>query len=90
LPNIRFIIEPETDQRGRYHMGVASRLEKQKYSIREEEPLCTDAEILEINKIYVSLDDRHQEQLRSLIQFLAVSSDEREKEQYLDQFLKEI
>ena len=38
-------------------MGVASRLEKQKYSIREEEPLCTDAKVELINKIFLMREE---------------------------------
>lgn len=38
-------------------MGVASRLEKQKYSIREEESLCTDAKVELINKIFLMREE---------------------------------
>ena len=50
---------------------------------------CTDADIRELNKLIENLNLKHRLQLSLLIHFLAVSSDEQQKKQYLDQLLKE-
>ena len=54
-----------------------------------EEP-CIDAEIKQVNAYVEPLNLKHRAQISLLIQFLAVSSDEQQKKQYLDQLLKEI
>ena len=50
---------------------------------------CTDAEILELNKLAKKLNSKHRLQISLLLRFLAVSSDEQQKRQYLDQLLIE-
>ncbi len=46
--------------------------------------------VKEISTLFSELSEKHQNQLISLIDFLAASFDEQQREQYLSQLLKEI
>lgn len=46
--------------------------------------------VKEISTLFSELSEKHQTQLISLIDFLAASFDEQQREQYLSQLLKEI